>query len=220
MAESLLERRAGSSCVPAIAVSPVVATRDPEYLTDAVFDAATLASRRVGAMPETAERASGSMAEMMCSVSLGLAVIGAPFTVEGRPDISSWDPAENRSDVTTVERALGYVPAAVVALPSKLAQALERVESVPPSVTVLAARLLDALRLQRLEPDRIAVTRSGGIACTLVRGRRYAILDCDSDGDIVLTLTDRTTEDEADTLLVTLEAFPEVADRIEGFLEG
>jgi hypothetical protein len=228
VAESLLEQESDASCAPRIAVSPVVATRGPEYLNDAVFDAATLGrplcsgpSRRMRVVPETAERATGSIAEVMCSVSLGLAVIGAPFTMERRPDIGGWDPPENRSDVTTAEQALGYVPTAVVALPSKLARAFEGVsESVGPNVTALAARLLNALALRQLEPDKIAVTRSGSIACTLVRGRRYAIFDCDSDGDIVLTLTDRTTEDEADTLLVTLESFPGVADRIKGFLEG
>jgi len=48
----------------------------------------------------------------------------------------------------------------------------------------------------------VAITRSAGVAITFARGRRYSIFECDAEGDVVLTLTDRVSDREADTYMV------------------
>jgi hypothetical protein len=68
-------------------------------------------------------------------------------------------------------------------------------------------------------PLRVAVTRAGNVALTFSRGRRYANLECDEDGDVILTLTDRATYDEAEALVVTGEHPSVLATRIQNFLE-
>lgn len=88
-----------------------------------------------------------------------------------------------------------------------------------PEATAAAASVLSGLADYLSGPPRVAVTRSGNVALTFSRDRRYANLECDSDGDVVLTLTDRSTDDEAEAVVVTGERPRVLATRIQTFLE-
>lgn len=59
-------------------------------------------------------------------------------------------------------------------------------------------RLLTETHLLGMHEKCVSKTRSGGLAITFVNGRRYAVFEQDSDGDVVLTLTDRAQDAEAD----------------------
>jgi hypothetical protein len=88
------------------------------------------------------------------------------------------------------------------AFESLLHEALGRAPVPPHPVAVDRARaVLAAARAIRV-PDRVAVARSGTIAISFFRGRRFGIFECDEDGDTVLTLTDRDDDREADTYVV------------------
>lgn len=88
-----------------------------------------------------------------------------------------------------------------------------------PEAAVAAATMLSGLADYLNGPLRVAVTRTGNVALTFGRDRRYANLECDSDGNVVLTLTDRSTDAEAEAIVVT-GAHPSVlATRIQTFLE-
>lgn len=88
-----------------------------------------------------------------------------------------------------------------------------------PEAVAAAAFALAALADYLSGPLRVAVTRAGNVALTYSRERRYANLECDSDGDVVLTLTDRATDDEAEATMVTGERPSVLAARIQTFLE-
>jgi hypothetical protein len=57
----------------------------------------------------------------------------------------------------------------------------------------------------------VQVTRDGAFAVTLSVGRKYAILEHDREGDTILTLTDRESDGDAHTGIVTgsLDEIPE-----------
>jgi hypothetical protein len=63
-----------------------------------------------------------------------------------------------------------------------------------------------------------AVTRSGEVILTFSRGRRYAIVNADADGDLVLTLTDRATNKEADARVLDAGSIHTVPAVVAGFL--
>lgn len=90
------------------------------------------------------------------------------------------------------------------ALPPELQAAIQRNGGTPAAPAAMSrayAVLATAGRLC-MRPDRVAITRSSGVAVTFARGRRYSIFECDAEGDVVLTLTDRASDREADTYLV------------------
>lgn len=89
-------------------------------------------------------------------------------------------------------------------LEQELRAAVERADEPRPlSVTLQRAQtiIVAANRLATVG-RRVAVTRSGNVAITFISERRYAIFECDADGDVVLTLTDRMHDGEADTYVV------------------
>lgn len=88
-----------------------------------------------------------------------------------------------------------------------------------PEATAAGAFVLAGLTDYLSGPPQVAVTRAGNVALTFSRDRRYANLECDSDGDVVLTLTDRATDDEAEAIVVTGERPSVLATRIQTFLE-
>lgn len=107
-----------------------------------------------------------------------------------------------------------------VFLPDALRHALAIPGREPyPEAAAAAALVLAGLADYLSGPPRVAVTRSGNVALTFSRDRRYANLECDSDGDVVLTLTDRSTDDEAEAFVVTGERASVLATRIQTFLE-
>lgn len=73
----------------------------------------------------------------------------------------------------------------------------------------------------RRELERYAwhtnVTRIGEAVLTFINGRKYAVLTADNDGDLILTLTDRASNDEADAE-VMLGDIALLASRIGKFL--
>ena len=69
-----------------------------------------------------------------------------------------------------------------------------------------------------LPTPRIPATRAGSLAITYAEGRRFAILECDADGDIVVTLTDRASDAEADAWVIAPGAVKKNLDRVVKFL--
>jgi hypothetical protein len=65
--------------------------------------------------------------------------------------------------------------------------------------------------------SRTVVTEKGGVVLTFIAARRYAILTADPDGDLVLTLTDRASSEEADVEVVDTDV-PTLVERIRHFL--
>lgn len=102
----------------------------------------------------------------------------------------------------------------------QLACALERAPETPGTAVARARALLAAAHGLGMRPDRVAATRSSCIAVTFMRGRRYAIFECDTDGDVVLTLTDRTREAEADTFVIERGLEKAHLEKAAHFLEG
>lgn len=88
-----------------------------------------------------------------------------------------------------------------------------------PEAAAAAAFVLAGLADYLTGPLRVAVTRAGNVALTYRRDRRYANLECDSDGDVVLTLTDRARDDEGEAVVVTGKRPSMLATRIQRFLE-
>ena len=87
------------------------------------------------------------------------------------------------------------------------------------SALVAAGRAFPWLRQElRAYGWTSSVSRSGEAFLTFVRGRRYAILKADADGDLVLTLTDRSTEDEAEVAVIETAAIVSLPKRIAAFL--
>ena len=68
--------------------------------------------------------------------------------------------------------------------------------------------------------DRDVKTRAGSRALTFICRRRFATLECDPDGDIVGTLSDRSADEEAETWLVDSTHIQESLTRIQRFLRG
>lgn len=89
-------------------------------------------------------------------------------------------------------------------LPPELQAAIQRNGGTPasPAATSRAHAVLATAGRLCIRPDRVAITRSAGVAITFARGRRYSIFECDAEGDVVLTLTDRVSDREADTYMV------------------
>jgi len=102
----------------------------------------------------------------------------------------------------------------------QLTAALERAPETPATAVARARALLAAAHGLGMHADRVAVTRSSCVAVTLMRGRRYAIFECDTDGDVVLTLTDRTLEGEADTYVIEQGQEKAHLEKAAHFLEG
>lgn len=88
------------------------------------------------------------------------------------------------------------------AFESLLDEALRRAPAPPHPVAVARARAVLAAAQAIRVPDRVAVARSGNVAISFFRERRFGIFECDEDGDTVLTLTDRDDDHEADTYVV------------------
>ena len=78
--------------------------------------------------------------------------------------------------------------------------------------------LYDDLRESLSEYDwRMSITRTGDVVMTFIRDRRYGVLTEDADGDLVLMLTDRSSEEEAEAEVVEGEC-SSVVDKIRAFL--
>lgn len=91
----------------------------------------------------------------------------------------------------------------------------------PPDITIiLAHRLLAAAHDLRMNADIVAVTRSQGVAVTFASERRYAIFECDSDGDLVLIMTDRTQDAEAETRVINPGQEVAALEKASRFLQG
>ena len=127
----------------------------------------------------------------------------------------------------SVQRSLGYTPASppevvAAAFPPPDAAGLDAavLGSTNPANTIALTRARALLQSLPLRPSRIAVTTTGSIACTFIHGRRYAIFTCDQDGDIVLTLTDRSSDAEAEAWMVNTSAADALAKTVRGFLEA
>jgi hypothetical protein len=91
--------------------------------------------------------------------------------------------------------------------------------SVAPQALVAAAGVFKPLREELVGYEwKSAVSQSGEVTLTFIRGRRYAVLCADEEGELVLTLTNRASNEEAQAEVVQ----PSVEDlqaRIRGFLE-
>jgi hypothetical protein len=87
-----------------------------------------------------------------------------------------------------------------------------------PQALLAAAKVFRPLRARLGYDWRSAVSQSGEATLTFIRGRRYAVLCADEEGELVLTLTDRASNEEAEAEVVV----PDVEDlraRIRRFLE-
>jgi hypothetical protein len=83
-------------------------------------------------------------------------------------------------------------------LPSGLMVALSQQPRRPsPSAVEAAGKVFDIFKRAAAEPQKTAVSRDGSVVFTFYRDLRFAIYECDSDGDVVLTLTDRGSDAEA-----------------------
>lgn len=90
---------------------------------------------------------------------------------------------------------------------------------VAPLALSLAAQVFRPLR-EKLGSfqSRTAVSRTGDAVLTFIQGRRYAVINADADGELVLTLTDRSSTEEAEAAVLTPNVENLLA-RIKGFLE-
>jgi hypothetical protein len=92
-------------------------------------------------------------------------------------------------------------------------------EPIAPLALASATMVFTSLRIDLVKYDwRTAVTRSGEAVITFIYGRKYAILTADADGDLVLTLTDRASDDEAEAEVVASD-MEILSAKIRGFLE-
>ncbi len=100
--------------------------------------------------------------------------------------------------------------------------ALDRSVDPPPSRLTLARaeRVLAEAERVGMAVDRVSVTRSAAVAITFIRVRRYGIFECDSDGDVVLTLTNRANDEEADAYVVAPGQEKAHLEKALSFLEG
>ena len=91
--------------------------------------------------------------------------------------------------------------------------------SVAPQALVAAENVFKPVREELYGYEwKSAVSQSGELTLTFFRDRRYAVLSADEEGELVLTLTDRASNEEAEAEVVQ----PSVDDlkaRIRGFLE-
>ncbi len=134
----------------------------------------------------------------------------APGQVEAAPSIASLDETSR-----SVESKWS-----LESLPQSLSQALTKPgRDANPVATDAAARVLNSLAGNSMRPERVVVARSGNVAITFVNNRRYATLECDSDGDVVLALTDRSGPGEATAVVVTDSAASDLSRQIRSFLE-
>jgi hypothetical protein len=65
---------------------------------------------------------------------------------------------------------------------------------------------------------RSSVTRLGEAVMTFFSGRKYAILTADNDGELILTLTDRGSDNEADAEVVGSDVAV-LVEKIRSFLQ-
>lgn len=74
-----------------------------------------------------------------------------------------------------------------------------------PDKRALSAALRWANELDALYayPHRLTVASSGSVHFYFMRDRRIASFECDADGDIILTLSDRSLDVEAEAYVVT-----------------
>lgn len=87
-----------------------------------------------------------------------------------------------------------------------------------PRAVERAKEVIAAICRTRRSPSRIAVTRSQGISVAFAEGRRFAIFDCDCEGDLILTLTDRSSDTEANAYAVAPEDVEQHLDQVKKFL--
>jgi hypothetical protein len=91
-------------------------------------------------------------------------------------------------------------------------------EPIAPLALERASAVFAPLRHELEDVDsRTAVTRTGEAVLTFIRDRKYAVLTADNDGDLILTLTDRGSDDEAEAEVI-LGDVAAVASKIRGFL--
>jgi hypothetical protein len=92
------------------------------------------------------------------------------------------------------QRKLGLTSRAEVAKCHATLEALKTLpddwdtyDAVHPSANAIetARSLLDSLDSCGLLPDRIAASADGGVALTITRGQRYAVIECTNDGEVV-----------------------------------
>jgi hypothetical protein len=67
-------------------------------------------------------------------------------------------------------------------------------------------------------PNRVAVAASGSVHFYFIRDRKIASFECDSDGDVVLTLSDRSRDSEAEAHLVTQTTAQSAMARVLEFI--
>lgn len=80
--------------------------------------------------------------------------------------------------------------------------------------------LIESAHRSGVAPNRVSITRSASVSITFWRERRYAIFECDQDGDTVLTLTDRSRDEEAEAEIVDPEQESLALVRARRFLAG
>lgn len=164
----------------------------------------------------TFERAVGVGASATAGAALGAATIFSIGVLyrDSSPSLSAFQ--------QNVERVASYTPAAPaeLTLPPAIAEIRSSSPDVSEKAILAASSLWGYLRGALLTPQRVHATRSGSIACSFFKELRYAVLECDEDGDIILTLTDRSRDESADDYFVVTSALYDVPRRIQRFLEG
>lgn len=81
-----------------------------------------------------------------------------------------------------------------------------------------ATQVFEAFKKARVLPDRTDVSRYGSVVFTFHRDVRFAIYECDIDGDIVLTLTDRGSDNEANVKVLSATALDPSIQTAQDFL--
>ena len=85
--------------------------------------------------------------------------------------------------------------------------------------TLRAASTIERVLAQVGErPDRIVRSRGGGIAFIFLAKTRYAMLESDEDGVLVVLLSDRSTDSEAETWVVASGELTEAVRKIRTFV--
>jgi len=122
---------------------------------------------------------------------------------------------------STANEAMELAPEAqcteVPAVVSDLLEHAQRRQVALPLALNAATVLLAELNALGVVP-KVATTRSGSIVVTQHVERRFAVFECDGDGDVVLTLSDRASDNEADAFVVTNSSVVETWRQILKFL--
>jgi hypothetical protein len=130
---------------------------------------------------------------------------------------------ENRvTPLVTTTVAGAYLASVPEQSPRDALRADPKIDTIRQQVSGLCVR--SALAVERVlnqlgdSPDRIVLSRAGGIAFLFLGGSKYAMLECDDEGSLIALLSDRSSASEAETWVVEPDGLTTAVRKIRSFL--